>query len=182
MIDERLRRALVAHGAVRGDHALLVDRDAGQRSRLRAGGQDDRAGLERLGAARALHLHARSRLQRAPPGNERDLVLPEQELDALGHPVGDAPASLHRLGVVRLEPGESDAELRGAAGRGGRPPRCGAAPWWGCSPSSGRRRPGGRPRRPRPRDRAGRTGSPPRSRPGRCRPPTTSNLWAGHAR
>ena len=93
--DERGRRALVADGAVGGDHQLLVDGDAGQRLGLGAGGQDDAPGLERLGAGRALHLDGALATCSVPvPGNERDLVLPEQELHALGHAVGDPAAAL----------------------------------------------------------------------------------------
>src|SRR6059036_199897 len=112
--DDRFGRLLVAHGAIGGEHRLLVDGDAGQRLRLGAGREDCRRGLDRLGPARPGHLHGAARLEDATARDERDLVLPEQELDALRHAVGDAAAPLDRLGVARLETREPDAELRGA--------------------------------------------------------------------
>ena len=112
---DRLGRLLVAHGAVGGDHGLLVDRDTRERLRLRAGRQDHRARLERLGAARPLHLDDVLRLERSPAREQGDLVLPEEELDPLGHPVRDPPAPLDRLGIARLEAAEANAVVRGVA-------------------------------------------------------------------
>src|SRR2546422_713182 len=112
--NDGLGRPLAPHGAVGGDHRLLVDRDAGQRLRLGARGEDHRLGLDRLGPTCPRHLHGVARLEDAATRDERDLVLPEQELDALRHAVGDAAAPLDRLRVVRLEACEPDAELRGA--------------------------------------------------------------------
>src|SRR5437867_2242885 len=111
--DDGLGRPLVAHGAVRGDHRLLVDGDAGQRLRLGAGREDHRPRLDRLGPARPRHVHGVVPLEDATTRDEGDLVLPEQELDALRHAIGDAAAPLDRLGVARLEARETDTELRG---------------------------------------------------------------------
>src|SRR5262249_18503736 len=61
----------------------------------------------------ALHLHDVLGLERAAAREQGDLVLAEEELDALGHPVGHAAAALHGLGIARLEPTELDAEVRG---------------------------------------------------------------------
>src|SRR5262249_27770296 len=112
---DRPRRRLATHGAVRGDDRLLVDGHARQRLRLRAGGQDDGARLEPLDAARPLHVHDVFRLERAPTREQGDLVLAEQELDALRHPVGHAPAPLDRLGIAGLEPVDADPEVGGMA-------------------------------------------------------------------
>src|SRR3989475_9105512 len=114
MIRRPPRSTLFPYTTLFRSHRLLVDGDAGQRLRLGAGREDRRRGLDRLGPARPGHLHGTARLEDATTRDERDLVLPEQELDALRHAVGDAAAPLDRLGVARLETGEPDAELRGA--------------------------------------------------------------------
>src|SRR5262249_55692152 len=114
---DRLRMALVANGPVRGDHGLLVDRDTRERLRLRAGPEDDGARFQGLRAG-ALHLDDVLGRERAPPREQGDLVLAEEELDALRHPVGDPSAPLHGLGIARLEAAELDAEVRGVAHEG----------------------------------------------------------------
>ena len=112
--DQRLRCALLSHGAVGRDHELLVDRDAGQRFGLGARGQDHRARLDGVGPALALDLHHPGARERAASRHQRDLVLPEEELDALGHAIGDAAAALDGLGVIGLEALHPDPEVTGA--------------------------------------------------------------------
>src|SRR4030095_9872087 len=94
---------------------LLVDGDTGQRPGLRAGGEDDRpAGLEGLGAVTAArHLDDLRALERAAAAEQRDLVLSEEELDALGHAVGDAAGPLGRLRIGRLPVAHRDTEVLG---------------------------------------------------------------------
>ena len=72
--------------AGRGDDLLLVDRDAGQRRHFRARGDQDVLGRQRVLDRAVVAQHRdRARLVDAAGALERgDLVLPEQEGDALG--------------------------------------------------------------------------------------------------
>ena len=145
-------------------------RHARQALGRRARREDDRLGLERPRAAvRRLHAHGARRRERAPPGHEGDLVLPEQELDALGHPLGHLAAPRVGDPVVGAEVVHGHAELRRPLEEleDLRVPeerlRRDAAP----VQADARR--AGRPRRRPPAARAGRPGSPRRSRPGPSR-------------
>ena len=88
-----------------GRHA--TDGDARERLRLRAGPEDDRARFQGLRAGAAPHLDDVLRLEGSPSREQGDLVLSEEELDTLGHAVGDLAASLNRLRIARLEAGEA---------------------------------------------------------------------------
>src|SRR5262249_32620254 len=85
-----------------------------ERLGLGARGQDDGARLDGVVPVLTLDLdHART-LERAAPHHQRDLVLPEEELDALRHAVGDAAAPLDRLRIIGLEALQPNAEITGA--------------------------------------------------------------------
>ena len=103
---------LGAHRAVGGDHLRLVDGDAGQRLGLGARGEyHGPPRLERLDPVLALDLDHVLGLERARARDEGDLVLAEEELDALGHAIGDAARALDGLGVVGPPLSDRDAEL-----------------------------------------------------------------------
>ena len=113
--DQRDGLCLGANGAIGGDHLRLVYGDAGQRLGLRARREDHGpACLERVDAVLALDLDDARPLEGAYARDQRDLVLAEEELDALGHAVGDAPRALDGLGVVGPPLPDRDAELLGA--------------------------------------------------------------------
>ena len=109
---EALRHALELERAGGGDHHLLVDLDARQAGHVGARGDDDVLRLEHLVRAvlgRHLHLARRGDARGAEEGI--DLVLLEQELDALGVAV-DALLleGQHRLEIERRR-ADADAEV-----------------------------------------------------------------------
>ena len=112
-------RHLVEHQrAGRGDDALLVDLDALEPRDVRAGGDDDRLGLERLRlAVGGLHLDLAGRGDAADALKGLDLVLLEQERDALDVAVDALVLELHHRGEIELRRADVDAHLaEGVAG------------------------------------------------------------------
>ena len=103
--DEQLLRHLVERQrAGRGHDALLVDLDAAQPRDVRAGGDDDRLGLERLrlavGAPVTSTLPGADDAAGAVEGV--DLVLLEQEVDALDVAVDARVLERHHRGEIEL--------------------------------------------------------------------------------
>src|SRR5262245_40900286 len=99
--DDRLGDRLHVHRFVAGDDALAIELNAGHAARLRARGDDDfllRA-QRLLGAVGDLHAALAGQPARAL--DPVDLVLLEQELDAVGQPLDDLVLS--RLHVVHVE-------------------------------------------------------------------------------
>ena len=133
--SELLRHFGQSERAGRRDDALLVDVDAGQRRDVRAGGDDDGLGLERLRlAVGGLDVDLAGRGDAAGAVKRLDLVLLEQELDALDVAVdASVLVCLHRrqieLGLPTLMP--ICAKL--CAGLLEQFARRAAAPWTGCS-------------------------------------------------
>ncbi len=107
--QQRLRHPVRRHGLEIGPDQLLVRLDAGEHARPRAGREDDVLGLIRAGPERpfrrlglgGIHGDPAGRLERGLAPDHRDLVLPEQEGDALGQPLGDAARAFdHGGGIV----------------------------------------------------------------------------------
>ena len=95
---------------VRGDDAA-TDLEAGNRTRVGAGGQDDVA----AGDALAAHLDSVGVSEAAPAGDEFDLAGLEKPLQALVEASNDRVTVLADLGHVDTVEGGVDAELRGLA-------------------------------------------------------------------
>ena len=115
--DERLRLRGQGHRLAVLDDPLAVDRDAGQRARARTGREDHVLGLERaLPSSRVTSIwcgfHAPGARQQLRGARDRvDLVLLEQEADALGDLVGDIARALDHRGEVDADVVDEDAEL-----------------------------------------------------------------------
>ena len=112
--DQGARPHLAPDRTIGRDDLLLVERHAGERLGLGTGGEDDGLALERLRPVHARDFDRVPARQDAHPGVQRDLVLAEEEFDALGHPIGDASRALHGLGIVGAPLRDRDAEFLGA--------------------------------------------------------------------
>ena len=110
----RARQPLQPERMVGADDPLAVDRHAGETLRLRPGGQDHGPGLDGPRAARpGVDPDGARPRQLSAPGHEADLVLPEEELDALRHPLGDLTAAPEGRRVVGAEVVEAHPEVGG---------------------------------------------------------------------
>ena len=100
-----LGTAVSAMRAGGGDDLLFVDGDAGQRRDIRAGGDDDVLGGQAADrAVRRFHFDFAGRGDAAFADNAFDLVLLEQEFDALGE-------FAHHLGLLRHHGGQIEFDL-----------------------------------------------------------------------
>ena len=101
--------------AGRGDDGLLVDLDAGQARDVGAGGDDDGLGLERrLAAVGALDDDLAGRGDARLAVKPVDLVLLEQEGDAVDVGGDGVVLVLHHRGEIELRRADDDAERREA--------------------------------------------------------------------
>ena len=99
------------------DDAAAVLRDVGQLSGAGPGGEDDVGGLEKRFFSFAIgHFHFFVGGQFAGAGDDGDVVLFEQVLDAFAHFVGDGPAAGDDGGEVRLGGLDLHAVVGGVAG------------------------------------------------------------------
>ena len=106
--DQAPRGRLLEEGARGRPDALLIDLQEGQVPRPRTGRDDDVLRLEDLLVAVLLYLDLPSPKEPAVPLDVGHLVLPEEELDPLGHLLRDGPAPLLRGTQVGLEAVERD--------------------------------------------------------------------------
>ena len=109
--DEALRHFGQFERAGRGDDLLLVDRDTGQRRHFRAGGDQDVLCRQRVfhRTIVADDSNGARRLDAARARVRGDLVLLEQEGDALGRGVDNLALALHELGEVERGRRQHDA-------------------------------------------------------------------------
>ena len=179
---DRLRHLGQVDGLVAGDDLLVIDGDAGDAAGARAGGDDDLLlRRERLfGAVVQGDLDAELPARRAVPliqsilfflnSNSMPPVSPVIDLVLAGvHGGMSMPTPLPSTpsGPIPRRPAPPSARARARA-----------APWWECSPRSGRcrRAPSASRRRP-PSSPAGRRGSRPRIRPCPRRSPRRRIRW-----
>ena len=109
--DEALRHLAEFQRASRGDDLLLVDRHARQRHHFRARGDQDVLRGQRI-LHRAIFTDDRDgarRLDTTGPGVRGDLVLLEQEGDALGRGLDDLALALHELREIELRRRHDDS-------------------------------------------------------------------------
>ena len=109
--DQLFWRNGKAEGARRRDDRLLVDLDARQLSDIRAGRDDDRLGLERrLFAVLGFDNHASGRGDPPLPPHPIDLVLLEQERDAVDVGGDGVVLMLHHGAEIELRRPDYDPE------------------------------------------------------------------------
>src|SRR5262249_45960095 len=110
--EQPLRHLLENQSAGRGHDAPLVDIDAGQACHVRAGGDDDRLAFDGLApAVSGLHLDLAGCNDAAGAVKGVDLVLLEQEGDALDIAVNALVLEFHHGGKIELRLADLDAHL-----------------------------------------------------------------------
>ena len=92
---------------------LAVEFDAGQGTRLRAGGKHDVRGFDLGDVSVVLHRHAARACPASPASHGLHFILAKEKLDAFGVLVDDAVLARQHRGPVQLEFGDLDAELLG---------------------------------------------------------------------
>ena len=150
MIATRWKLLELEH-VVGRQHACAVEIEARKRARVRAGGDHQVLALH-LGTVGQAHA-VRRRVGDLPSlGEHGDLATLEERVETLGEAVDHLPLARLRPRQVERRHAGVDAEVGGAAGSCGAPPRSGAAPWPGCIPGGGRSHRCAAPRRGRCRD------------------------------